>query len=120
MFSLITSRGQQTFRRSFYIMEHEIKSPIGPGIAQDCAVNTLDTHQVPGARFCRGGVGMKYLVSTDELPSFNVGRPGILAAIFNGGDHRLPGISIILNETLPGDGAPLHRHTYDELFLVHD
>jgi quercetin dioxygenase-like cupin family protein len=63
---------------------------------------------------------MKYLVSAEELPSFNVGRPGILAAIFNGGDHRLPGISVILNETLPGDGAPLHRHTYDELFLVQE
>jgi len=120
MFSLITSRGQQTFRRSFHSLEHETKSPIEPGIAQNCDVNTLDTHRVPGAPSYREGVGMKYLVSTEELPSFNVGRPGILAAIFNGGDHRLPGISIILNETLPGDGAPLHRHTYDELFLVQD
>jgi quercetin dioxygenase-like cupin family protein len=63
---------------------------------------------------------MKYRISAHELPTFNVGRPGILAAIFNGGDHHLPGISVILNETLPGDGAPLHRHTYDELFLVED
>jgi mannose-6-phosphate isomerase-like protein (cupin superfamily) len=63
---------------------------------------------------------MKYLVSAEELPLFNVSRPGILAAIFNGADHGLPGISVILNETLPGDGAPLHRHAYDELFLVQE
>lgn len=49
---------------------------------------------------------MKCLISVHELPSFNIGRSGILASIFNGGDHRLPGISMILTETSPGDGAP--------------
>ena len=63
---------------------------------------------------------MKCLISAHELPSFNIGRPGIWASIFNGGDHRLPGISVILSETSPGDGAPLHRHAYDELFLVQE
>lgn len=63
---------------------------------------------------------MPYLVRSAELPPFTLGGPGITAALFNGADHNLPGVSVILNETAPGFGARRHRHTYDELFVMQE
>ncbi len=63
---------------------------------------------------------MPYLVRSADLPPFTRGGPGITAALFDGADHELPGLSIILNETEPGFGARRHRHTYDELFVVQE
>jgi mannose-6-phosphate isomerase-like protein (cupin superfamily) len=63
---------------------------------------------------------MTYLVSPASLPEFQSGQPGIAARVLNGGAHGVPGISIILNETAVDDGAPWHRHGYDELFLIQE
>ncbi len=63
---------------------------------------------------------MSYLVSEDDLPVFASGQAGIFAHLFNGADFGLPEISVIFNRTVAGDGAPWHRHTYDELFLIGD
>ena len=63
---------------------------------------------------------MNYLLNPDALPTFASGQAGIRARILNGIDHGVPGVSLILNETDPDDGAPLHRHAYDELFVIEE
>ncbi len=39
---------------------------------------------------------------------------------FVGADHADVAVSIFLVEAKPGRGAPLHRHDYDEVILVHE
>jgi mannose-6-phosphate isomerase-like protein (cupin superfamily) len=69
---------------------------------------------------CSRGGSMAYLVSPDSLPEFQSGQAGITARVLQGAAHGIPGISIILNQTAMGDGAPWHRHAYDELFVIQE
>lgn len=39
---------------------------------------------------------------------------------FAGEDHANVGISMFLVEAMPGRGAPLHRHEYDEVILIQE
>lgn len=61
---------------------------------------------------------MNYLVSPEQLGVFRFGSHGSAAAIFNGGNFGCPSISVMLGDVQPGDRVPLHRHDYDELFVV--
>lgn len=63
---------------------------------------------------------MNYLISQDELGVFNFGTHGSTAAIFNGAGFGIPAISAMLGDVQPGDRVPLHRHDYDELFVVQE
>ena len=63
---------------------------------------------------------MRPVVSIAELPPLGGARgavPGrfLLAGHRFGLDHR----TLVLGETAPGRGIPLHRHAYEELFIVH-
>lgn len=62
---------------------------------------------------------MDYRVARDDLGRHTFGA-GSFAALFHGGRHGLPGISLMLGDIRPGEGAALHRHPYDELFVLHE
>jgi quercetin dioxygenase-like cupin family protein len=62
---------------------------------------------------------MQYLVTRDSVEYGSFG-PGIVNAIFNGGQHGVAGISLLLSELQPGAGPKLHRHDYEELFILHE
>lgn len=61
---------------------------------------------------------MRYAVSRDDLPRFDVGPAGSYARIFNGAQHELPSVSLMLAELQPGEGPAWHRHAYDEVFSI--
>ncbi len=63
---------------------------------------------------------MQYLVTRSELEQRHFGKGGVAVQFFHGGAHGLGTISLMLGDVQPGDGAPLHRHTYEELFVVHE
>jgi mannose-6-phosphate isomerase-like protein (cupin superfamily) len=63
---------------------------------------------------------MQYLVTRDDLERRHFGKGGVAVQFFHGGEHGLGTISLMLGDVQPGDGAPLHRHTYEELFVVHE
>jgi mannose-6-phosphate isomerase-like protein (cupin superfamily) len=57
---------------------------------------------------------MQTVVRTTDLPLLLPGRHLLEGALF-GLEH----LTLVLGETAPGKGAPLHRHDYEELFIVH-
>ena len=61
---------------------------------------------------------MRHAVSREELPRFEVGPKGSHARIFNGAQHELPSVSLMLAELQPGEGPAWHRHDYDEVFSI--
>lgn len=63
---------------------------------------------------------MNHLITRDAMIQFDVGPAGSHAWIANGGRHGMASVSMMLAEIQPGEGAPLHRHTYDEAFVVHE
>ena len=62
---------------------------------------------------------MEYRVAGDDLEHRAFGHGGAVAALFHGGEHGLKAVSLMLGEVEPGDGAPLHRHPYEEVFVIH-
>ena len=52
-----------------------------------------------------------YVVNRDQLKTANE---------FEGYEHRGTGISMIFVDAPPGGGPALHRHDYDELFIVQE
>lgn len=63
---------------------------------------------------------MKHLVTPEDLGIFRFGEHNSMAAIFNGGTFGLSSISAMLGDVQPGDRVPLHRHDYDELFVIQE
>ena len=61
---------------------------------------------------------MLHAVSREHLPRFEVGPQGSYARIFNGSQHELPSVSLMLAELQPGEGPAWHRHDYDEVFSI--
>ncbi len=61
---------------------------------------------------------MEYLVTREALERRTLGMGGVAARLFHGNEHGLKTISLMMGEVQPGDGAGLHRHTYEELFIV--
>jgi len=62
---------------------------------------------------------MQYLVARGDLGRYEFGA-GSFATLFHGGQHGLPTISPMLGEVQPGEGAALHRHPYEELFVLRE
>lgn len=44
--------------------------------------------------------------------------PGVEAGLVNGMDYGLGAVSLMFGEVAPGGRVPLHRHDYDEVFVV--
>ena len=61
---------------------------------------------------------MEYQVRRETLEPRTVGSPGVVARFMNADEHGLETISLMLGEVQPGDGPRLHRHDYEEVFVV--
>jgi mannose-6-phosphate isomerase-like protein (cupin superfamily) len=63
---------------------------------------------------------MQTVVSIADLPPLQ-GPRGVVPGRFllEGYRFGLDHLTLVLGETAPGQGIPLHRHTYEELFIVH-
>ncbi len=61
---------------------------------------------------------MEHLVERESLEPRTVGSPGVVARFMNATEHGLATISLMLGEIQPGDGPRLHRHDYEEVFVV--
>ena len=63
---------------------------------------------------------MRPVVSIAELPPLE-GARGVVPGRFLLEGHRfgLDHLTLVLGETAPGRGIPLHRHAYEELSIVH-
>jgi mannose-6-phosphate isomerase-like protein (cupin superfamily) len=55
-----------------------------------------------------------YVVDQDRLPF------SVIAREFEGDDHGGAGISILFVDAPPGRGPGLHRHAYEEVFIVQE
>ncbi|MCO5178292.1 MAG: cupin domain-containing protein [Thermomicrobiales bacterium] len=58
------------------------------------------------------------LVAWESLQPQNVGSPGVVARFMHAAEHGISTISLMLGEVAPGDGPRLHRHDYEEVFVV--
>ncbi len=63
---------------------------------------------------------MPTVVSIDDLHQI-AGARGVVPGRFllEGSRFGLDHLTFVLGETAPGGTIPLHRHTYEELFIVH-
>jgi mannose-6-phosphate isomerase-like protein (cupin superfamily) len=61
---------------------------------------------------------MGSLVSPSEGKQFHFGKAGSSAAIVDGTRFGFRDFSLMLGDVQPGDRVPLHRHAYDEVFVV--
>ena len=55
-----------------------------------------------------------HVVRLDELPL------SVIAREFTGDDHGGTGICVLFVEAPPGSGPSLHKHPYDEVFVVQE
>ncbi len=62
----------------------------------------------------RGGAGRGQVIDWQEL-----GGRGPTHFLFRGGEHGA-NVSIFVVDFSPGQGPPLHRHPYEEVFVVHE
>jgi mannose-6-phosphate isomerase-like protein (cupin superfamily) len=60
---------------------------------------------------------MVHIVRRAEMPAVTDNHLA-LAWFCHGGDHAGLPVSLVINETAPGNGPRLHTHDYDELFVV--
>ena len=63
----------------------------------------------------------RVVVPIIELPLLVSPSRGPIAGryLFEGGDFGLAHLTVVLGESHPGQGVPLHRHDCEELILVH-
>lgn len=61
---------------------------------------------------------MHYRVPSSDLKQGAFGD-GVLARLFNGAEHGLGTVSLMLGEVQPGSKVRLHRHEYEEVFVLH-
>lgn len=63
---------------------------------------------------------MSPLVSPTDLPPLTLSR-GVVPGRFllEGARFGLRNLTLVLGESAPGFAAPLHRHDYEEVFLIH-
>lgn len=57
---------------------------------------------------------MAYVVNKNDLPGNNTSRQ------FEGYLHGAANVSFFLNDTPPGRGPVLHKHPYEEVFIVQE
>lgn len=60
---------------------------------------------------------MHYRVARDELERRAFGS-GVTAGLFNGAEFGLADVSLMFGEVQPGSAVGLHRHSYEELFVI--
>jgi len=70
------------------------------------------------ASYQEEGLGVEYRISREDLLQRAFGD-GVSARLFNGAEHGLSDISLMLGEVQPGSHVGLHRHEYEELFIIH-
>lgn len=58
------------------------------------------------------------LIRQESLQPQTVGSPGVVARFMHAAEHGIGTISLMLGEVAPGDGPRLHRHDYEEVFIV--
>ncbi len=65
-------------------------------------------------------VPLPVVVATADLPPLE-GAHGAIPGrhLLEGARFGLAHLTLVLGETAPGGEAPLHRHDYEELFIVH-
>ena len=69
---------------------------------------------------CIDLASQKTVVSMTDLPPLTGTRgtrPGRF--LLEGYRFGLNNLTLVMGETAPGKGIPSHRHTYEELFIVH-
>jgi quercetin dioxygenase-like cupin family protein len=62
----------------------------------------------------RKGVSMALVIEFAHLP-----QSGSDTRVFNGAEHGA-NVSFFLIDLLPGDGPPLHKHPYEEVFVIRE
>lgn len=60
---------------------------------------------------------MQYRTEAAGLERRAIGH-GVVAGLFNGQEHGLAQISLMLGEVQPGAAVGLHRHNYEELLII--
>lgn len=63
---------------------------------------------------------MQYLLSRDDLRKVMIDEGRGTTYRFDGHAHGLESLSFIKGEYQPGCVARRHRHTYEEIFIVHE
>ena len=58
---------------------------------------------------------MKYVINREDLEPLGGG-----SYVFEGYRYGATSVSLHLSEVEPGEGPPLHRHPYEEVFVVHE
>jgi mannose-6-phosphate isomerase-like protein (cupin superfamily) len=58
---------------------------------------------------------MKYVMNREDLDP-----RGPTSYVFEGYQHGATSISMHLTELAPGEGPRLHRHLYEEVFVIHE
>ena len=61
---------------------------------------------------------MESVIDASMLPVLTLGPEGSVAHIMHGLLHGFPGVSLMLATLQPGEGPVLHRHPYDEAFVI--
>ncbi len=61
---------------------------------------------------------VQYRIGQDELVQRSFGA-GVSARLFHGSEYGLADISLMFGEVHPGSSVALHRHDYEELFVIH-
>jgi mannose-6-phosphate isomerase-like protein (cupin superfamily) len=58
---------------------------------------------------------MKYVINREDLVP-----PGASSYVFEGSKHGATSVTLHLTDLKQGEGPPLHRHPYEEVFVVHE
>ena len=58
---------------------------------------------------------MKYVINREDLEPL-----GASSYVFEGYRYGATSLSLHLTDLAPGQGPPLHRHPYEEVFVVHE
>jgi mannose-6-phosphate isomerase-like protein (cupin superfamily) len=61
---------------------------------------------------------MEPVIDASMLPVLPIGPLGSVARIMHGLLHGFPGMSLMLATLQPGEGPVMHRHPYDEAFVI--
>jgi mannose-6-phosphate isomerase-like protein (cupin superfamily) len=84
----------------------------------------LRRRRLRGGRNASAGVPVGHLVRDERPDLYVVDRNQLPAGGFSreleGADHGGVGISIIFVDAEPGQGPALHKHEYDEIFIVQE
>ena len=58
---------------------------------------------------------MKYVINREDLEPL-----GASSYVFEGYRYGATSVTVFLSVVEPGEGPPLHRHPYEEVFVIHE